>query len=37
LEKSEENIFVILLPDEEDFNLLENDKRAFGQAVGIAP
>ena len=37
LEKQKENIFVILLPDEEDFNLLENDKRAFGQAVGIAP
>jgi len=37
LEKQKENIFVILLPDEEDFNILDNDKKAFGQAVGIAP
>ena len=38
LEKSKEDIFVLLLPDsEEDFNLLENEKKVFGQAFGIAP
>ena len=37
MEKSKENIFVLLLPDEEDFSVLDNDKIAFGQAVGIAP
>jgi hypothetical protein len=37
LEKSKENIFVLLLPDQEEFNILENDKKSFGQMVGIAP
>jgi len=37
LEKSNEEIFILLLPDKEDFNILDNDKIAFGQAVGIAP
>jgi hypothetical protein len=37
LEKSIEDIFVLLLPDEEEFNLLESDKMVFGQVYGIAP
>jgi hypothetical protein len=37
LEKSKENIFVILLPDEEEFNILDRDKKAFAQLVGISP
>jgi hypothetical protein len=37
LEKSKQDIFVLLLPDEEDFNLLENEKQVFGRAFGIAP
>jgi hypothetical protein len=38
LEKSKQDIFVLLLPDgEEEFNFLENEKEAFGQAYGIAP
>ena len=37
LEKSKEDIFVLLLSDKEDVNLLENDKQVFGQAYGIAP
>jgi hypothetical protein len=37
LEKSKEDIFVILLSDQEEFNLLDSDKKAFAQLVGIAP
>jgi hypothetical protein len=37
LEKSKENIFVLLLPDQEEFNILENDKQALAQVAGIAP
>jgi hypothetical protein len=37
LEKSKEDIFVLLLPDEEEFNFLENEKQAFWRALGIAP
>jgi hypothetical protein len=37
LEKSKENIFVLLLPDEEEFNILDSDKKSFAQLVGIAP
>lgn len=37
LEKSKEEIFVILLPDEEEFNLLDSDKKYFAQILGIAP
>jgi hypothetical protein len=37
LEKSKEEIFVLLLPDEENFNLLENEKQLFWRVVGIAP
>jgi hypothetical protein len=38
LTESKQDIYVLLLPDsEEDFNLLENDKMAFGQVFGIVP
>jgi len=37
LEKFKEDIFVLLLPDKEDFNLLDNEKKVFGQVYGIAP
>jgi hypothetical protein len=37
LEKSKQDIFVLLLPDEKEFNLLKSDKKAFGQVFGIAP
>jgi hypothetical protein len=38
LTESKQDIFVLLLPDgEEEFSPLENGKKAFGQAFGIAP
>jgi len=37
LEKSKENIFVILLPDQEEFNILDSYKKSFAQMLGIAP
>jgi hypothetical protein len=37
LEKSKQDVYILLLPDKEDVNLLENEKEAFGQAFGIAP
>lgn len=37
LEKSKEEIFVILLPDQEEFNILDRDKKSFAQLVGISP
>jgi hypothetical protein len=37
LEKSKENIFVLLLPDQEEFNILDSDKKDFAQMLGISP
>lgn len=34
LEKSKEDIFVLLLPDQEEFNILDSDKKDFAQLVG---